>query len=85
MNNNNEEHFIFEYNNEEEAEVAQVAALFENEAALRKHRDMMSEKQSKPSLEECIECGNEIPEARRKVVPGVELCVDCANLHEKFN
>jgi len=80
---NNEEHFTFEYNNEEEAEVAQVAALFENEAALRKHREMLREKQSKPSLSECKECGNEISEARQKAVPGVELCIDCAELSER--
>lgn len=29
------------------------------------------------SLAECAECGEEIPEARRKVVPGVKLCIDC--------
>lgn len=29
------------------------------------------------SLAECAECGEEIPEARRKAVPGVKLCIDC--------
>lgn len=29
------------------------------------------------SLAECEECGKEIPEARRKAVPGVRLCVSC--------
>ena len=29
------------------------------------------------SLSDCAECGQEIPEARRKAVPGVKLCVDC--------
>ncbi|MDX1514349.1 MAG: DksA/TraR family C4-type zinc finger protein [Gammaproteobacteria bacterium] len=29
------------------------------------------------SLKQCAECGAEIPEARRKAVPGVRLCVDC--------
>ncbi len=29
------------------------------------------------SLEQCVECGNEIPEARRKAVPGVRLCIQC--------
>ena len=29
------------------------------------------------STAECKRCGNEIPEARRRVVPGVRLCVEC--------
>lgn len=29
------------------------------------------------SLSECAECGDPIPEARRKAVPGVRLCVAC--------
>lgn len=29
------------------------------------------------SLLYCEECGEEIPEARRKAMPGVCLCVDC--------
>lgn len=29
------------------------------------------------SLTHCMECGNVIPEARRKAIPGVGLCVEC--------
>ncbi len=29
------------------------------------------------SLKRCEECGAEIPEARRRAVPGVRLCVRC--------
>ena len=29
------------------------------------------------SLSECEECGEPIPEARRRAVPGVRLCVAC--------
>jgi phage/conjugal plasmid C-4 type zinc finger TraR family protein len=28
-------------------------------------------------LAECAECGEAIPEARRRAIPGVKLCVDC--------
>lgn len=28
-------------------------------------------------LEHCEECGEKIPEARRKAVPGVRLCIKC--------
>ena len=30
-----------------------------------------------PSREACEECGAAIPEARRKAIPGVHLCVPC--------
>jgi phage/conjugal plasmid C-4 type zinc finger TraR family protein len=30
-----------------------------------------------PSLANCEECGEAIPEARRQAVPGVRLCVEC--------
>ncbi|PIE13657.1 MAG: hypothetical protein CSA70_05200 [Rhodobacterales bacterium] len=29
------------------------------------------------SLSHCAECEEEIPEARRKALPGVKLCIDC--------
>ena len=30
-----------------------------------------------PSLTHCEECGDEIPEPRRQVMPGVRLCLPC--------
>lgn len=30
----------------------------------------------------CIECDNEIPEARRKCNPSAERCVGCQEIHE---
>lgn len=29
------------------------------------------------SREDCVECGDPIPEARRRAIPGVSLCVGC--------
>ncbi|MEC7763852.1 MAG: DksA/TraR family C4-type zinc finger protein [Pseudomonadota bacterium] len=29
------------------------------------------------SLAECAECGEPIPEARRKALPGVKICIEC--------
>jgi len=29
------------------------------------------------SLSECADCGDPIPEARRRAVPGVTLCITC--------
>jgi phage/conjugal plasmid C-4 type zinc finger TraR family protein len=35
-----------------------------------------------PGLTHCEECENEIPLARREVVPGVRLCVACQEAHD---
>lgn len=35
------------------------------------------------SLTRCEECDAPIPEARRKAVPGVHLCVNCQAEHDK--
>jgi len=44
-------------------------------------KDGVSRAQSRlaagPGLERCGECGASIPEARRKAIPGVRLCVAC--------
>jgi phage/conjugal plasmid C-4 type zinc finger TraR family protein len=37
---------------------------------------------SGPSLEQCEECGEPIPQARREAVPGVRLCVACQAEHD---
>jgi phage/conjugal plasmid C-4 type zinc finger TraR family protein len=34
------------------------------------------------SLTHCEECGAEIPEPRRKALPGVRLCVQCQQEHD---
>jgi phage/conjugal plasmid C-4 type zinc finger TraR family protein len=36
-----------------------------------------------PSLKRCQECGEEIPQARRKAVPGVRLCVPCQEARDR--
>ena len=38
---------------------------------------------SGPSLEQCEECGEPIPQARREAVPGVRLCVACQAEHDE--
>lgn len=35
------------------------------------------------SLKDCEECGNPIPEARRKLVAGCTTCVDCQTRLER--
>lgn len=34
------------------------------------------------SLTHCEECGAAIPAARRKIIPGVRLCVKCQEVHD---
>ena len=35
------------------------------------------------SLRQCEECDAAIPEARRKAVPGVRLCIECQEQHDR--
>lgn len=70
----------FEFNNEEEAEIAQILALQMNDRALAEHRAKMP---TGPSLEECEECGESIPEARRLAVKGCTMCITCQEISEK--
>lgn len=36
-----------------------------------------------PGLSHCEECGEPIPEARRKAVPGVRLCIACQSERDR--
>ncbi|MBL8271076.1 DksA/TraR family C4-type zinc finger protein [Steroidobacter sp.] len=40
---------------------------------------------SGPGLTHCAHCGTEIPEARRKALPSVRLCVACQEAEDKEN
>lgn len=31
----------------------------------------------------CVECGEDIPEARRRALPGVRTCVPCQSAHDR--
>jgi phage/conjugal plasmid C-4 type zinc finger TraR family protein len=50
-------------------------------------KDGVSRAQSRlptgPGLEHCEECGAPIPEARRKAIPGVRLCVRCQEAEDR--
>jgi len=39
-------------------------------------------KPQRPSALACTECGNIIPDLRRKTLPGVQLCVGCQEVEE---
>jgi phage/conjugal plasmid C-4 type zinc finger TraR family protein len=72
----------FEYNNEEEAEMAQIHSLHLNMNAIAKVREQIK---TGPSLENCEECGEEIPQARRLAVKGCTMCIYCQELSERNN
>ena len=50
-------------------------------------KDGVSRAQSRlaagPGLERCGECGASIPEARRKAIAGVRLCVACQEAYDR--
>jgi RNA polymerase-binding transcription factor DksA len=73
----------FEYNNEEEAEVAQINSLIANMNAVDQIRKKLQAAALEPSAEECIQCGEEIPKARRLAVPGVQYCIFCKSKRER--
>lgn len=37
-----------------------------------------------PSLTICIDCGDDIPEARRAAAPGCKRCIHCESDHQKL-
>jgi phage/conjugal plasmid C-4 type zinc finger TraR family protein len=73
----------FAYNNEEEAEMGQLHAIHNNMNAIANVRRQLAKQALEPSAEECEECGDEIPEARRLAIPGVKLCVFCKEKQER--
>lgn len=73
----------WQYNNEEEAEMGQLHAIHNNLNAVAGVRRKLAEQAAKPSAEECEECGDEIPQARRLAVPGCQLCVFCQEKLER--
>lgn len=72
---------IFEYNNEEEAEIAQIRSIQINNEAIQAVRAKMPKG---PSLEECEECGDPIPKERQLAVQGVTMCIHCQERSERM-
>lgn len=62
----------------DEAVQEQIDATVESAVQLAKSRLPDGE-----SLTHCLECGEAIPEARRKAIPGVQTCVGCQSRREK--
>ncbi len=60
---------------------AQETAAKLNQQAL--DMQLAVNKQTGPSRETCLECGEPIPAARRKASPGCELCIPCLTAQEQ--
>ncbi len=57
----------------------QIDASIEDEMARLK---AMRKTPQGESETHCLECGEEIPKARREAVPGVKICIDCQEEHD---
>ena len=84
MENKNDDLPDFVYNNEEESEMGQVQAIHNNMNAIAEVQRKLQAQAKLPSNMFCDECGDEIPKARRKLVPGVKLCITCQTNQETF-
>ncbi len=56
-----------------------VQELVETERAtlVARHAHRLADRVPAGAIVSCNSCGGEIPEARRRALPGVCLCVDC--------
>lgn len=73
----------YSLDNLEEAEFGQLHAMHLNMNAVADVRRQLEKQAAQESAKECDDCGDEIPEKRRMVVPGVRLCVHCQTLAER--
>lgn len=53
------------------------------EHRFEQQRKAIAAKPVPQSATECAECGNEIPEGRRRAIKGVQLCTECQQLTER--
>jgi phage/conjugal plasmid C-4 type zinc finger TraR family protein len=73
----------FESGINEEQELAQLNSIISNQNAISAVQQQLAKQRSQPSLEECEDCGEDIPKARQEAQPGVTRCIYCQELHER--
>ena len=73
----------FEYNNEEEAEMAQLHSIHLHMNAIARVQGALAKQREHASLSECEDCGEDIPEERQKTIAGVTRCVACQERVER--
>jgi phage/conjugal plasmid C-4 type zinc finger TraR family protein len=79
LNESFEDNFM---NNLAEEEFGQLHAIHLHMNAVADVRKQLAEQAARPSLCHCESCGEEIPQARRQLIPGVRLCVYCKEREE---
>lgn len=47
------------------------------------HRKAQAAIQARPSATECADCGEPIPQRRRELIKGVQLCTECKSISER--
>lgn len=62
---------------------AREAEILGDYIADQKRRAGLEGKRACDSAENCVDCDEPIPEARRAAYPGVQLCVECKTRHEQ--
>lgn len=73
----------FESGVNEEQELAQLNSIISNQNAVSKVQAMLAKQRSQPSLSECEDCGEDIPEQRRLAMRGITKCIHCQGLYER--
>lgn len=66
---------------------AQELEIIQREEAIAKQRRHFAPLAGVPQVDtalDCLNCGDEIPAARRRAVPGIMLCVACQNFREQY-
>jgi phage/conjugal plasmid C-4 type zinc finger TraR family protein len=79
----NENDNTYESGVSEEQEQAQVNALIQNANAVAAVQAALAKQRSQPSLSECEDCGEDIPEERRLAMRGITRCIYCQGLFER--
>ena len=71
-------------------DISDEAAALEQadrERALAEHarRTKLHGKTAADSATHCLYCEEEIPQGRREAVPGVQTCIECQTIREKYH
>ena len=74
---------LFESGVNEEQELAQLNSIISNQNAISSVQALLAKQRAQPSLEECEDCGEDIPKARQQAQPGVTKCIYCQELYER--
>lgn len=69
--------------NMSEEDYGQLHSIHLHENALAEVRRKIEQASLRPSLLECEDCGEDIPEERRIAVKGVRKCIYCQQLAER--